>query len=88
MTPKEIRNTVITVAVTTVVTAGIGWLIATSDRGMDAAEKARIKAVVREEMETDNGVSLKQEFRTLNDNVIKLNTSMEHLADAIEDLAQ
>ena len=88
MSLSEHKNTAIGTGLGVVITAVIGWLIATSDAGMDAAEKARIQSVVDERLLTDNGVTYAQELRTLNTNVVILQTSMDHLAGAIDDLAE
>lgn len=55
MDQKALINTAITAAATLVVTLGITWVVTRTDEGIDAAEKARIEAVVTKMLLTDTG---------------------------------
>lgn len=85
---SEIKVAVITSVATMLVTGAVGWLIATSSAGQDAAEEARFDAYLEEKMKTDGGSTLHQEVHKLNNTMIRVETSMGHLADAIDNLAE
>ena len=88
MESKEIRNLVITGAISVVVTAGVGWFIATSSAGMDAAERSRVEAIIDEKQLTDQGTTYAQELNNINNTLIRFEVQMGHLADAVKELAE
>ena len=74
-------------AITAIVTAGVGWLIATSSAGMDAAERARIETIIDEKLETDGGSNVKAELVEVNTKLTRIETQIGYISTAVDALA-
>lgn len=88
MESKELKHLVITGVVSIAVTGVVGWFVATSGAGMDAAERVRIEAIIDDRQKTDQGTTYAQELNTINGTLIRFETQMGHLATAVEALAE
>ena len=92
---KLIVTTAMTAFVTMAVTGAIGWFVATSDAGMDAAERDRIEEVITDHLKLDNGKSygaaisdldvnvreLSINYTNMNDNFVLMRQAMQQLAE-------
>ena len=74
--------------ISVVATAVITWVITTSSTGMDAAEKARIIAVLKEHQQLDDGRSVKEALSSLDKNYAVLATDVENIDENVDLIRQ
>ena len=84
MDNKQIITVAATALITALVTGAVGWLIATSSAGQDAAERARIEAIVKEMLVTDTGTTHAAAIAQIDKSVAVISTKVDGIDNEVQ----
>lgn len=86
MDKKAIIVTMVSTAVTLLVTMSVGWAVGVFEEGVDAAERALIIKVINEELVTANGQTHAAALSSIDRNLTVISTKVQGIESNISEI--
>jgi len=86
MDKKAIIVTMVSTAVTLLVTMGVGWAVGVFEQGVDAAERALIIKVINEELVTADGETHAAALKSIDRNLTVIGTKVQGIESNISEI--